>query len=119
MTHTGKGRILEEVAGAGGAFGIGRLQDGELIAAVGLDEAGDAGGPVGAVGLELTSAQSLLQRLTALHEVADGIGLVTVGNDEAATDLTDGMIDDQAGIGQLGGIESLGTDAVVLLDTVG
>ena len=116
MPHALQSGILEEMTGAGGAFGIGRLQDGELIAAVRLDEAGDTGRPVGAVGFELAGAQSLLQRLAALHKVADGIGLVTVGNDEAATDLTDGMIDDQAGIGQLGGVECLGTDAVGFLD---
>ena len=102
------------MAGAGAALGVGRLEDGQLVAAVALHKTGNTGRPVGAVGLKLAGTQSLLQGLAALHKVANGIGLIAVGDDEAATELADGMIDDKAGVRQLGRIESLGADAVGL-----
>ena len=45
--------------------------------------------------------------------LADGVRLVAVGDHQRVAHGPDGMIDDEAGILQLGGIMSLGADAVL------
>ena len=65
------------------------------------------------VGLELPGLQSGFEGLAFDEEVPDGIGLVAVGDYQLSANLTDGMIDDEAGIHHLGGIVGLGADAVL------
>ena len=98
---------------AAAGIAVGALQNGQLEAAVSGDDTGDPGGVVGAIGLELTGVQGLAERLALHQEIADGVGLIAVGNNQIITHLADGVIDDQAGINHLGGIVSFSTDAVL------
>ena len=78
VAQTGGGRILPEETGAGVALGIGGLQDGHLVGAVICLDAGDSGGPVGAVVLELTGAQSSLPALAPGGKLPDGLKKILV-----------------------------------------
>ena len=44
------------------------------------------------------------------------VGLIAVRHDEVAAHRADGVIDDEARVGELGGVKGLGADAVVGLD---
>ena len=84
------------------------LQDGEGKAAVLVADGGDAGGPVGLVGLVFPGGESGAE----VAHVPDGVGLVAVGDDEILAHGADGVVNDEAGVGQLGGVIGLGADAV-------
>ena len=103
---------VEEPVAAGGIT-VGGLQDGQAEAAVFAEDTGDAGGVVGTVRFELPGVQCLTEAPAGQQAVPDGVGLVAIGDDQVVAHLADGMIDDEAGIGHLGGIVGLGADAVL------
>ena len=82
----GQGMVIgvEEPVAAGG-IAVGGFQNGQLEAAVRGEETGDAGGVVGAVGLELPGMEGLGEGLTRQQAVPDGVGLVAVGDDQGVT----------------------------------
>ena len=116
MAHTGSCGVLVEEPGTVRSLGIGGFQNGQLIAAVECLNAGNPGRPVGAVVLKLTGAQGSFPALALSKEFPDGVGLVTVGDDQATPGFPDGMVDDQVGILHEGRVVGLGADAVRLLD---
>ena len=56
MADAGQRGILKGLADAAGPLGIRGLQNGELVASVGAQEAGDAGRPVGTVRLKFPAS---------------------------------------------------------------
>ena len=102
----------EELAAGGGGIAVGGLQDGQGVAAVAVEDAGDPGGVVGGVGLEGPAAQGLGEDLAGEQAVADGVGLVAVGDDGGVAHGADGVVNDQGGIGHLALVEGAGLDTV-------
>lgn len=109
----GEGMVIGvEIAVAAAGIAVGGFQNGELEAAVGGDQAGDAGRVVGAVRLELPGVEGGGKGLARQQAVPDGVGLVAIGDDQAAVQLPYGMVDNETGVRHFGGIVSLGADAV-------
>ena len=79
-----------------------------------MHDAGNTGCIVGAVGLELSAAQGLLEGHLLIHAFIDGICLVAVGHDGLVAKDSDGGVDDQAGVFHFGRIKCFGTDAFTL-----
>ena len=114
VTAANGGRIVgvvEALAAIG--LRILRAQDAEHVGAAGILHAGDAGGPVGGVGLKLAGVEGFQPALALSHKVAHGVGLVAVGHDELVAQTAHGVVDDQAGVHHLAFVVSLGADAVV------
>jgi len=105
--------VTEEVTAVGSGVSVGALENGKSVASVLVKDTGDAGCPVGTIGLESALAEALCKNLASQNAVSDGVSLVAVGHNEIGTDLADGMIDYERGIHHLALIESLGADAVL------
>ena len=116
MTHPGQGRILKGVAGTGTALGIRTLQNRQLITAVRGEQSGNAGGPVGPIRFKFPGPQRLLHGKAPFQEGPDGVRLVPVGDNESPSHLTNGVIDNETGVSQLGRVVGLGTESIGLLD---
>ena len=112
--------IAEEIAAAAGGVAVVALQDGQGVAAVLVEQAGDAGGVVVGVGLELPGAQGLGEDLALQQPVPDGVRLVAVGDHSVVPHNADGVVDDEGGVHHLALIIGTGADAVPggLKDTV-
>ena len=73
VAHAGGGVvILEEVAAAAVRVAVQTFQNGQVIVAVGLHHAGDAGGEVGAVGLEGPGVQGVAIAVAVQNVVPAG-----------------------------------------------
>ena len=88
------------------------LEDGHLERAVLMHDDGNTRRPVRLVGLVLARHQAAAE----VAVLADRVGLVAVRHNEVAAHRADGVIDDEARVGELGGVKGLGADAVVGLD---
>ena len=114
MAGSGHGMLVfKKMPRAAGWIAVERFQNGELIASIRRDKAGDARRVVRCVRLKLAGAQSGFKRLACAEKIADGVGLVAVRDDGAAAPRAHGVIDDETGVGELRGVERLGADAVV------
>ena len=113
LTGHGLG-VVEEIALDALAVAVGRLEDAHLVAAVGVHHSGDAGGVVGLVRLKGAGAQGVGKALAPAHLVKDGVGLVAVGDDMGLAEGQHGVIDDEAGVLELGRVGSHGADAAAL-----
>ena len=87
------------------------LQNGHLKRAVGIQNGGDAGGPVGLVRLVFPGHQALAE----IAVLTDGVRLVAVGDHQRVAYGPDGMID-ALGIRHGRRVEGLRADAVVRPD---
>ena len=115
VAFTGHGLgVVEEIALDALTVAVGRLEDAHLVASVCVHHSGDAGGVVGLVRLKGAGAQSIGEALALAHLVKDGVGLVTVGYDMGLTEGQHGVIDDKAGVLELGRVGSHGADAAAL-----
>ena len=81
-----------------------------------MHDTGDSGGIVRAVRLKLSASQGLLKGKALSHLVVDGIGLVAVCHNGIPAKHSDGSVDDQAGIFQLGRVKRLRADPLSLGD---
>lgn len=89
------------------------LEDGEadLGGVAGeVELAGYAGGVVRRVGFAVAGGEGLLHGFAGGESVAEGAGLVAVGDEELAGQLEHRFVDDEAGVFDLGGIEGLGAE---------
>ena len=77
-----------------------------------MHDGGDARRPVRLVRLVFACHEAAAK----VAVLADGVGLVAVRHDEVAPHRAHGMIDDEAGVRELGGVVRLGADAVLGLD---
>jgi len=91
------------------ASGVLVLEDRELEGAVLVADARDAWREVGGIGLELASHAAVAEGAP----LDDRVGLVAVGHDQRRAHGPHGMVDDQARVGEKGGIVRLGADAVI------
>ena len=118
MAKACDGRILVEVSVASGALGVSALKDAHIVgkALIGEGEhCTDSGGEVRSVGLKLTGAECIAHILAVCDKVVDGIGLITVGNDELILYCLDSGIDDKRGVLYLGVVVGLGENVALPL----
>ena len=73
---------MVEVPAAAGRVPLGAFEDGEMEAAVGAEQAGDAGGVVGFIRLKGPGFQGLGKGPALQDIVPNGVGLVTVGDNQ-------------------------------------
>ena len=106
--------VIEEIALDAVPVAVGGFEDAHLVAAAGVDHRRDAGGPVGAVRLKGAGAQGVRKALAAAHRIVDGVGLVAVGDDMGGAQGQHGVVDDEAGVLQLGRVGGHGADATPL-----
>ena len=92
------------------------LQNRQLITAVRGEQSGNAGGPVGPIRFKFPGPQRLLHGKAPFQEGPDGVRLVPVGDNESPSHLTNGVIDNETGVSQLGRVVGLGTESIGLLD---
>ena len=110
--HYGGGLIGEEIPAAGGGIAVRALEDGEGVVAVLFYQPGDTGGVVGGVGLKGSGVEGLGKGLARGQPLADGVGLVAVGDDGGGAEHPHRGVDNKGGVGHFGGVKGLGADAV-------
>lgn len=106
------GLIGEEIPAAGGGIAVRALEDGEGVVAVLFYQPGDTGGVVGGVGLKGSGVEGLGKGLARGQPLADGVGLVAVGDDGGGAEHPHRGVDNKGGVGHFGGVKGLGADAV-------
>ena len=80
-----------------------------------MHDAADTRGVIRCVGLELSCAQSLLERALLVHHLVNRIGLVAVRDNRLIAENTYRRINDQARVGKLRRIKCLRADSVSVL----
>jgi len=111
MSLAGDGGVIKKRAVAADA--VPGAEDGELIPPARKADGGDPGGKIRLVRLESPGAQRVVSAAPAQKKIADGVGLVAVGDDERAAGLPHGMIEDETGVGHFALVEGAGADAVL------
>ena len=117
VSHPGARHVIvEDAALAAARAALHRLEDGQGIVPVRIQQARDARREVRRVLLERAGAQRLLPRAADGEAVADGVGLVAVRNDPRLSDAPHRVIEDALGIHHGRRVEGLRADAVVRPD---
>ena len=92
------GLIGEEIPAAGGGIAVRALEDGEGVVAVLFYQPGDTGGVVGGVGLKGSGVEGLGKGLARGQPLADGVGLVAVGDDGGGAEHPHRGVDNKGGV---------------------
>ena len=114
VAHAENGRfVFKEVPAGLAGIAVQGFYNGKAVRAAGSDDAGNAGGVVGGVGLKAAGHKRRVHIPAHGHEIPDGVGLVAVGHDCAAQKIPHRVVDDKAGVGHGRRVEGLGLYAVL------
>ena len=118
MAKTGLRAVVEAEPVAESTLFISGLEDAHFVGEVPIlkgQHTADPGGEVGGIRLKAPLGQGAVKAHSGNQSLVNGVGLVAVGDDQAASEPADGSVNDKPGVFYFACVKGLGVDNAVPL----